>query len=136
MKVYNVTGQVIPIGIPTTLQFDTYATGSPALWDGIQHRYTPDEEGFYLVNGVVTVGAIASGSYLIMYVYQDAINEYEYARYNWTAGLTAMSLPYSTLVYCDGVADFIQLKSVHVSAGPCVTTTQMEHHHLCISKLF
>jgi hypothetical protein len=117
--------------------FDTTDFDTASWWDGTNHRYTPQQAGYYRVTasgGVqVGVGGLTSVTAFAVAIFKNGA---EAARAHWAAPASASNalevINCNDIVHCNGSTDFIEMDAALVGAGTLSLAGSATYSYLSI----
>lgn len=119
---YLSSNQSISSGVTTKISFDTEEFDTNNNF--ASSRFTPTVAGYYQINAASYIQTTANTQSPVsaIYIYKNgSINKQGGAYYNGTTGGTALGAPVSTLVYCNGTTDYIEVYGITYGTSPVFT---------------
>ena len=97
---------------PTVIPFDTVYFNTHGWWDATAYRYTPKKAGYYLCSWLVKYVPPGGAAWATVATMQkDGATKAETYNLSANGGQTYSSLAGSTIIYCNGVAEYLDLST-------------------------
>lgn len=116
----NGSDQLITSGTYTKIQFNTKIFDTASCYDSTtNYRFTPNIAGYYQISAAFDASNTSSGiSRVNLTVYK---NGSAYQRLQDFSSSAVLTLSGSTLVYCNGSTDYIEIYGLIIGTGPRFT---------------
>ena len=112
----------------TVIPFDTVESDIDGLWDAGNYRFIPKKPGLYLVKGFFRYPQAAVVS--ACYVYKNG-ELYDYSSHSFVSLIAHAT----SLVYCNGSTDYLQLTNYVVSSGKTIDTGPSGNNFIIVGPL-
>lgn len=104
----NQTG--VTVNTPTRVQLNSVVFDPYGWFDTSSYRFTPKIAGYYRVSGVVASGGTAAaGNYLLSILYKNGAEYQRMSEVQFGGTTDALQAVGTTLVYCNGTTDYLEL---------------------------